>query len=268
MKTGRFDLVEVLVIGFGVAVATFVLSETAKPIPPRDVLMLGSMGASELVPLRESYGPDRASRNAEEWIIRDFFQDRRDGVFLDVGAHHYRDESNTYFLETALGWRGVAIDAQVEFADDYRTHRPRTTFLARFVSDTSDSTAQLHVPSSNTLVASEVAAFAEHEAREKAVSRPVATITLDDVLRDTGIERLDFLSMDIELSEPKALAGFDIARYRPELVCIEAHRQVRQAILDYFYRHGYVLVGKYLRIDPLNLFFTPLDEPVDGQATG
>ena len=65
--------------------------------------------------------------------------------------------------------------------------------------------------------------------------------------------------MDIELAEPKALAGFDVDRYRPALVCVEAHPDVRQEILDYFTRHGYTVVGKYLRMDPKNLYFSPLD---------
>ena len=64
--------------------------------------------------------------------------------------------------------------------------------------------------------------------------------------------------MDIELSEPKALAGFTIERFKPELVCIEAHPEVRQQILDYFARHQYVVVAKYLRADDKNLYFTPL----------
>jgi hypothetical protein len=64
--------------------------------------------------------------------------------------------------------------------------------------------------------------------------------------------------MDIELAEPSALRGFDIDRYRPRLVCIEAHPDVRQFILDYFHRAGYVVVGKYLRVDVSNLYFTPV----------
>ena len=63
--------------------------------------------------------------------------------------------------------------------------------------------------------------------------------------------------MDIELWEPKALAGFDIDRFRPSLVCVEAHPEVRQQILDYFAAHGYAIVGKYLRADTQNLYFTP-----------
>ena len=63
--------------------------------------------------------------------------------------------------------------------------------------------------------------------------------------------------MDIELAEPKALAGFDIDRFRPAFLCVEAHRDVRQAILDYFLQHRYVVVGRYLRMDSQNLYFAP-----------
>ena len=63
--------------------------------------------------------------------------------------------------------------------------------------------------------------------------------------------------MDIELWEPKALAGFSIQRFRPALACVEAHPEVRQQIIDYFVAHGYTLVGKYLRADTHNLYFMP-----------
>jgi hypothetical protein len=86
----------------------------------------------------------------------------------------------------------------------------------------------------------------------------VPTITLDDLLDRENIGRFDFMSMDVELAEPRALAGFSITRHQPSLVCIEAHPEVRQQILDYFVRHGYVVVAKYLRVDEKNLYFRPL----------
>lgn len=212
----------------------------------------------ELGRLRQAYGPDRNSRNHEEWIIRDFFQDRRAGVFLDVGANDYRKESNTYFLDAVLGWSGIAVDALAEFGPDYVKHRPRTRFLAMFASDVADSTVQLFVPEANHLVASSNRDFVASQ-RETAKARTVPTTTLDVVLDQAKIDRIDFLNMDIELAEPQALAGFDVERFRPSFVCIEGHLNVRQQILDYFARHGYVLVGKYLRVDPSNLYFQPLN---------
>lgn len=206
--------------------------------------------------LRERYGPHHYSRSVEEWIIRDHFQDRRDGFFLDVGANHYRDHSNTYYLESRLGWSGIAVDALEEFAADYAKFRTRTRYFAFFVSDQPDSSATLFVPENNKLVASASHEFTVDHG-EAGTARSVPTTTLNTLLEAQGVQRIDFLSMDIELAEPKALAGFDLARYRPSLVCIEDHAEVRQQILDYFDAGGYRLLGKYLRMDPNNLYFSP-----------
>ena len=216
---------------------------------------LGEHGAEEWIALQQRFGT-RYSRNAEEWVARDFFEDGRDGVFLDVGANDPRTENNTYFLEATLGWSGIAIDAMAEFAPDYARYRPRTRFFAFFVSDVSDAVEDFFVPTFGPLGATSDREFAER-AGGPVETRKVQTITLNDLLAREKIEKIDFVSMDIELSEPKALAGFDIERFRPALVCIESHQPVRQAILDYFYRHHFVVVGKYLGVDPQNLYFMP-----------
>jgi FkbM family methyltransferase len=205
--------------------------------------------------LKARYGPSQFSQFGEEWIIRDFFQDKREGTFLDVGSSHYQEFNNTYFLETVLGWSGVAVDALEEFKKGYEANRPRTRFVAMFASDTPDATVQFFVPD-NHQVSSSDSSFAK-QGGGTPMARVVPTTTLNAVLDAAKVQRIDFLSMDIELAEPKALAGFDIDRFQPALVCIEAHAQVRQQILDYFFVHDYVVVGKYLRVDPHNLYFQP-----------
>ncbi len=169
------------------------------------------------------------------------------------------NESNTYYLESQLGWSGVAVEALSEFAEGYRVNRPRTKFVAMFASDAPDTTVSLFVPPSNSLVASSNREFTVREGTP-GVARTVPTTTLTVALEQAGVDKLDFMSMDIELSEPKALKGFDIDRFQPAFVCIESHPDVRQAILDYFADHQYVVVGKYLRMDPNNLYFRIADK--------
>ena len=102
-----------------------------------------------------------------------------------------------------------------------------------FASDRADDTAELFVPRENQFVASASQSSTERESGgDKGASRKVPTTTLNRVLEKAGLTKIDFLNMDIELSEPKALAGFDIDRYQPELVCIEAQPETRQQILD------------------------------------
>lgn len=219
----------------------------------------------ELQPFAERYGPEHQTERHEEWFIRDYFGDRRDGFFVDVGANHPKRFNKTWYLEKELGWSGIAIEPLREFGPAWREERPRTRFFSFFVSDRSDEATQLFVISANTLVASGdpnfTTAFGEIDRVES-----VPTITLDDLLKREAVERIDFLSMDIELHEPQALRGFDLRRYRPALICIEALLPIRQQILNHFAANGYVPVGKYLRVDQENLYFVPLDDPAAAPA--
>jgi FkbM family methyltransferase len=242
--TRRFHMVEVLCISTIIGLIAFLLPSTAEPIE------------DEVQALEKAYGPERHSEHYEEWIIRDVFQGRRNGVFVDVGAAHYKDYSNTYYLEHELGWSGVAVEPLRHFEAAYKAYRPRTRFMPFFVSDTSDQTVTMYTYGEKFTASSSDKEWVERFGdKPREVVTP--TITLNDLLERQGIQAFDFLSMDIELAEPNALAGLDIERFRPVLVCIEAQAPVRQQILDYFARHGYVAVGKYLRADPHNLYFRP-----------
>ena len=226
------------------------LSSRRPPAIKRDVL------TDEAEPFVAHYGKPHFSSHNEELFVRDYFHDQRDGVFVDIGASDYRERSNTYYLESSLGWSGIAVDPIADFAAGYRDHRPRTKFFTLFVSDRSDQRARLYV-GDNSLFSSADRKFTDSFTN---VSKTIdaATITLNDLLDSQHVKAVDFLTIDVELHEPQVLAGFDVQRFRPRLVCVEAHPQVRQAILDYFARGGYVTVGKYLRADPQNLWFEPL----------
>lgn len=79
-----------------------------EPEQRQRALGLGLVGAFELEPLAQRYQA-RHTRYGEEWIFRDFFDDQRGGIFLDVGSGPAKVDSNTYFLETERGWRGIAV---------------------------------------------------------------------------------------------------------------------------------------------------------------
>lgn len=249
--TGAAVLSGVLLVGYGTGWMNG--APTTAPANPNAIKR--PVLENELQPFINRFGQPRYSSHQEELLVRDFFNDRRDGVFVDVGASHYRDRSNTYYLESELGWSGLAVEPLVEFAKGYAEHRPGTRFIPMFVSSASDEQARLYVGRNSLFSSAKPGFTSSFTDVERTVN--VGTITLDDLLTAERVDRIDFLSIDIELHEPEALAGFSIARHRPALVCIEAHPQVRQQILDYFTGHGYVVVGKYLRADPQNLWFTP-----------
>jgi len=204
----------------------------------------------------DNYYPKRYSEKNEEIMIRSFFKDRRGGFFLDVGAYHYKTASNTYYLEKNLDWSGIAIDANGEFAQGYEKNRPRTQFFNFFISNKSDTLADIFIVRDRGELTRSTA-VADLVSGRKTEKVQIPTISLNDLLNKLRVEKIDFLNMDIELWEPQALAGFDIDKYKPELVCIEAHYQVREQLLPYFLDYGYVRLDQYFLFDQRNWYFTP-----------
>ena len=186
-------------------------------------------------PLRDRYGPERYSENQEEWIIRDFFKDRRDGFFVDVGANRYKIFSNTYcgneaWLDRNRRRASAAVRGRLPGipAQDPLLRSVLGRHVAR-------QRQVVHIRS-GTLVASSTRDFTERWGKN-ARQIVVPTITLNDLLEQLRVRHVDLLSIDVELSEPKVLAGFDVEKYKPSFVCIEAHPETRQRILDYFAGH-------------------------------
>jgi FkbM family methyltransferase len=255
----KLNLIELAMLAAFVAALAYIAGVARTQEQLRAFISTDNIEAESLA---KTYGPSHYSEHVEEWILKDFFKGRRDGLFVEVGANHHQRASNTYYLEHALGWSGVAIEPQAKFAAGYREHRPRTTFVPLFISDVSNQHAVLYVTDKNDSVASGIREFAELWG--ETTPTPATTSTLDDVLDRLKIERIDFLSMDIELAEPQALAGFSIGRFNPSLVAVEAHPPVRQQILEYFVRNQYVPVGRYWRADAHNFWFAPLGQTASG----
>jgi FkbM family methyltransferase len=197
------------------------------------------------------------SQHDEEIIIRDFFQDRREGVFLDVGCARPKQDSNTFFLEDELGWSGIGVDALAEFKQPWKKRR-RSRFFHFAVTDRAGDTIPFYRARGGLEGISSITprkTFSRKKVEYDVILVP--TITLTKLLDDNGISRLDFLSVDIEGAEPLALAGFDIDRFRPELACVETRAETREAIRAYFAAHGYEQIARYVPFDVVNDYFTP-----------
>ena len=69
--------------------------------------------------------------------------------------------------------------------------------------------------------------------------------------------------MDIEGHEPKALAGFEIERFQPELVVVEGQveKNKQVEVSTYFKRHGYELIQKYRPFDTVNDYYKRKERP-------
>jgi len=204
---------------------------------------------------RKLTGKPLYSQGNEEPIVRDYFRDRRNGFFLDVGCSSPVTYSNTYYLENHLGWSGIAVDALPEYRPAWERERPRSKFFNYLISDHSETVESFYRSELRGISSYRKDQLLHRGVKFEEISVP--TITLTRLLEQNGVATIDFLSMDIEGAEVLALAGFDIVRFSPELACVEAKPANREKILEYFAARGYQRIDRYLEYDQVNYYFTP-----------
>jgi FkbM family methyltransferase len=140
-----------------------------------------------------------------------------DGFFVEFGACDGKYISNTLTLE-AFGWRGILAEPLPKWHDALRANRSCII-----------DTRCVWSRSGERLTLSEMAddqhateASVTPGARSTAASHEVASVSLDDFLREHSAPRLiDFLSMDVEGAELDILKAFSFG-YRFGFLAIEA----------------------------------------------
>jgi FkbM family methyltransferase len=264
-RSGRSLLAAGPGMACGLAVLASLLTactrESGRDPPPVQSPRAATSDPERLSPARILSGKPQYSQHNEELIIRHFFRDRRDGFFLDVGCASPIAHSNTYYLEHHLGWSGIGVDALAEYGPAWQLKRPKSKFLSYLITDHADAVEPFYRAPQHRGTSSALKDWKRPGRDPTHVEKIlVPTITLDRLLEQNGVTRIDFLSLDIEGAEPQALAGFDIARFRPELACVEAKPQNRDKILKYFADHGYRRLHRYIQFDAVNYYFTPAAE--------
>ncbi|MDG2304677.1 MAG: FkbM family methyltransferase [Candidatus Binatia bacterium] len=189
------------------------------------------------------------SNGNEELVIRDFFEDERGGFFVDVGCSHPKKNSNTFYLEDKLGWAGIGVDGLPDYAKGWKAQRPGSVFLNYLVSDTTGGTKKFF----------KVPVWGLSTAEEKFAKRlnvvdelEVPTTTLDALLEEQQVSAIDFLNIDVEGHYEEVLAGFDLERWKPRLVCIEEEGPFA---VSWFRERGYEPIPRYRHRDPTNWYF-------------
>jgi FkbM family methyltransferase len=250
VRKSRLLLVSLGVVGAVVIVALLALPQGYLIGPWHHRIRQAAPSEDELL---ARLGPALYSQGYEELIVRDFFDDAWRGVFVDVGAGHYREDSNTYFLEHHRGWHGIAVEANVEYAADYERFRPHTAFINAFASDRVGGVADF------AIAQNPVFSSGARELPPDAVVRrvKVPTTTLDRILADHHVERFDFLSIDVEGAELAVLQGLDLHRHHPSLICIEIDPAARDRIFEHLHAAGYRELDVYHALNEWNAYFTP-----------
>lgn len=198
---------------------------------------------------------------SEKALVRQYFGHASRGFFVEVGANEpTSDFSQTWHLEQ-MGWHGILIEPNRALFDQIVKSRPSSkAYNVACSSPEKVGSAELKIPymADGKLDSGKAALDVEidHAGFSRYQTERVRVVTLDSILDANSVERIDFLSIDVEGTELDVLRGLNLERYRPRLILLEdklvylnKHRWLK--------RRGYRLVKRTL----FNNWYVPEQEP-------
>lgn len=157
----------------------------------------------------------------DEYLNNKYFKNMPRGIFLEMGALDGVTYSNTKFYEDTLGWTGILIEPNpIQFGHLTR-NRPRCKLYESLVSDIPGEVEFryfLHGMAAvsgvkDTLPPKHVTAWFDNEIckHEPQTCRTMKTRTLSDIVKDSGVDHIDFFSLDVEGHELNVIKSFDFS---------------------------------------------------------
>jgi len=164
------------------------------------------------------------SQEGEDMILRRLFDKQKTGFYVDVGAHHPKRFSNTFFFYKK-GWRGINIDAMPGSMSLFNKIRPKDINLEIPISDKKQKLKyyMFNEPALNGF-SKELAEKRDGGDNYKIISeKAMETSTLEDVLEKylPSGQRIDFMSIDVEGIDLQVLKSNNWRRFKPKCVVVE-----------------------------------------------
>ena len=196
-------------------------------------------------------------------VLNSILRDVEVGAYLDVGANHPIDFSNTYIFYER-GWSGYAVDGNAGYRSDWSEIRPRDTFLNEIVSD-SPKSVRFEIfpdPTMSTIAHTTGEKYRLKFKDLKPKILDVEATTIFHIYQSDINREIHLFNIDIEGEELNALKGARLDIFRPGVICIEIKNVSIYNIQDneifkYIERFGYRLIAK----TPLDSIFVDTRKP-------
>lgn len=209
-------------------------------------------------------------QHGEDCVLWSVFPpEMSEGFFLDVGALDGKRFSNTYGFEQE-GWKGICVEAHPDYIPYVKKNRPNSIVVHAAISNKNKKEIEFYaneLGSLSTLDSSMQDFFKKnyrkHVRAYKKIYVPMKTV--DSVLEDNSIKRVHVVSIDVEGTELDVLKGFNLKKYKPRILVVEALDKKREVELK-----SYMKERRYFcpRRIGNNLFFcaNPADREIIKKA--
>lgn len=159
----------------------------------------------------------------DKWVVEKIFHQRRNGVFIDIGANDGVSISNSYYLERHLGWSGICVEPMPKAFAELSQNR-KCICVQGCVAGRDGEAEFLEVEGNEML--SGLASTLNQSHHERIAGNQINRIivpcfSLNSLLLQYKISAVEFMSIDTEGSEMEILRNFDWGGVKINVLCVE-----------------------------------------------
>jgi FkbM family methyltransferase len=165
----------------------------------------------------------------DKFMNEEFFHNKPDGIFIDIGAHNGISYSNTKFFEE-LGWKGICIEPIPEVFKELKRNR-KAHCLQGCISNFSGIAHFGEVVGNSQMLSGLVEKFdpihqtrivdAIHSNQGSYKVIEVNCYLLNDILQEYGFSHIDYLTLDTEGGELDILQSIDFSKFNIDFIDVE-----------------------------------------------
>jgi len=167
------------------------------------------------------------SESGEDVVLSRIFSKQEHGFYVDVGAYHPKQYSNTYLLYKK-GWKGINIDANPDSIKIFKWSRPSDINLNLGISNIRKEIPYYRYSNAgcNTFDEAQAKNLENKDWISLIDKSNVSCFPLSEVLEkniQNSNQEIDLLSVDIEGLDLEAIESNDWEKFRPKVIVIEGH---------------------------------------------
>ncbi len=174
----------------------------------------------------------------DELINKQFIKNKKNGFFVDIGAHDGFTYSNTYFFEKELNWRGICFEPLSKPFQELLKFRHNSICLNACVSSMNGELEFIEAEGYSEMLSGIVSTYHPlHLARLKREITQyggnyriikIPSMRFNDIMVTYKINKINFLSIDTEGSELEILKSIDFNAITIDIIAVENNYQVKE----------------------------------------
>jgi FkbM family methyltransferase len=166
----------------------------------------------------------------DQFLNENFFKNKRNGIFVDIGAYDGIEGSNSYFFEKHLEWKGLCVEPIPSvfnkliknrncFCEQVAAWKENDIKKFKIIEGYSEMLSGLidsYEDEHKKRIDSEIKTF-----NQKSIEIEIQCIDINLLLLKYDLYNIDFLSIDIEGSEIEILKKLDFSKFKIEYISVE-----------------------------------------------